>query len=106
MWGIDLGEQVGSSGPQRGAQAPAAAAAGASWEECGAEAEEALAAVRRAYGGGVLARVVSRGSAASKASDFGALEVLGGASIGHTNPWTVYAAMCTEFEESLAMTRS
>jgi hypothetical protein len=47
-------------------------------------------------GGGVTARVVSRGHAASRASDFGALEVFGGASIGHTSPWTVAAAMDAE----------
>jgi len=37
------------------------------------------------------ARVVSRGRAASRsaASDFGALELFGGASIGHTSPWTL-----------------
>ena len=37
--------------------------------------------------GGVLARVVSRGKISQTASDFGALEVIGGASIGHTDPY-------------------
>ena len=46
--------------------------------------------------GGVTARLLSRGKAASKASDFGALEVFGGASIGHTSPWTLMAALDDE----------
>ncbi len=41
----------------------------------------------------LLARVVSRGRAAQPASDFGGLEVLGGASIGHTDPYEVMAAV-------------
>jgi len=48
--------------------------------------------------GGVQARIVSRGRAASAASDFGALEVFGGASIGHTDPWTVMGALDAELE--------
>lgn len=44
----------------------------------------------------VFCRIVSRGNAASKASDFGTLEVLGGASIGHTDPWVVSAAIGEE----------
>jgi hypothetical protein len=35
----------------------------------------------------LVARLVSRGAPTAVASDFGALEVLGGASIGHTDPW-------------------
>ncbi|GBF92915.1 hypothetical protein Rsub_05751 [Raphidocelis subcapitata] len=41
----------------------------------------------------VVARVVARGSLDSAASDFGGLEVLGGASIGHTDPYAVVAAL-------------
>lgn len=37
----------------------------------------------------VVARLVSRGKLGSAASDFGGLEVFGGASIGHTDPFTV-----------------
>jgi hypothetical protein len=47
-------------------------------------------------GAGVIARVVSRGHLASRASDYGALEVFGGASIGHTSPWALAAALDTE----------
>ena len=44
---------------------------------------------------GVTARLLSRGKAgsASSASDFGALELFGGASIGHTSPWDVIALL-------------
>lgn len=41
----------------------------------------------------VIARVVSRGKLTSAASDFGGLEVFGGASIGHTDPFKVVAAL-------------
>jgi hypothetical protein len=41
----------------------------------------------------VVARVVSRGKLDSPASDFGGLEVFGGASIGHTDPYRVAAAV-------------
>uniref|UniRef100_A0A383VL33 Galactose-1-phosphate uridyl transferase N-terminal domain-containing protein n=1 Tax=Tetradesmus obliquus TaxID=3088 RepID=A0A383VL33_TETOB len=37
----------------------------------------------------VMARLVSRGKLSSVASDFGCLEVFGGASIGHTDPFLV-----------------
>jgi hypothetical protein len=37
----------------------------------------------------VIARLVSRGKLSSVASDFGCLEVFGGASIGHTDPFLV-----------------
>lgn len=37
----------------------------------------------------VMARMVSRGSMQSKASDFGALEVFAGASLAHTDPYEV-----------------
>ncbi len=50
-------------------------------------------------GGGVTARVLSRGQLTSRASDFGALEVFGGASIGHTSPWGVLAALDAEAAE-------
>lgn len=43
----------------------------------------------------VLARVVSRGKLSSQASDFGGLEVFGGASIGHTDPFRVAQALRT-----------
>ena len=51
-----------------------------------------------ADGMGVTARVVSRGKASSRASDFGALEAFGGASIGHTSPWAVAGALDAEAE--------
>lgn len=38
-------------------------------------------------------RVVSRGDVSSRSSDFGALEVFAGASIGHTDPYVVHAAI-------------
>ena len=41
----------------------------------------------------VVARVVSRGRLSSQASDFGGLEVFGGASIGHTDPFRVAEAL-------------
>jgi hypothetical protein len=56
-------------------------------------------AVAGGWGGGalgarpVLARVVSRGKLSSAASDYGTLEVVGGASIGHTDPFRVIAAV-------------
>mmetsp|Transcript_40099 Transcript_40099/g.71979 ORF Transcript_40099/g.71979 Transcript_40099/m.71979 type:complete len:394 (-) Transcript_40099:103-1284(-) len=37
----------------------------------------------------LVARIVSRGKLSSKASDFGGLEVFGGASIGHTDPFSI-----------------
>jgi hypothetical protein len=40
-----------------------------------------------------MARIVSRGRLSSPASDFGTLEVVGGASIGHTDPYKVIAAV-------------
>ena len=43
--------------------------------------------------GPCTARVVSRGRLASGASDFGGLEVFGGASIAHTDPFAVGAAL-------------
>lgn len=39
--------------------------------------------------GPVVARIVSRGKLTSVASDFGCLEVFGGASIGHTDPFVL-----------------
>ncbi|KAL4422818.1 hypothetical protein ABPG75_009015 [Micractinium tetrahymenae] len=41
----------------------------------------------------VVARVVGRGKLSSQASDFGGLEVFGGASIGHTDPFRVAEAL-------------
>lgn len=41
----------------------------------------------------VVARVVSRGKLSNMASDFGGLEVFGGASIGHTDPFRVAEAL-------------
>jgi len=38
-------------------------------------------------------RIVSRGKLSSQASDFGGLEVFAGASIGHTDPFVVAAAL-------------
>eukprot|EP00951_Prasinocladus_malaysianus_P046786 scaffold647941_cov25-Prasinocladus_malaysianus.AAC.1 len=37
----------------------------------------------------VVVRLASRGKVDSKASDFGGLEVFGGASIGHTDPFSI-----------------
>jgi len=49
-------------------------------------------------GEGASARMVSRGRIGSNsiASDFGALELFGGASIGHTQPWAVMALVDAE----------
>ena len=44
-------------------------------------------------GGYGVCRIASRGNLASKASDYGGLEVFGGASIGHTDPFDVIAAV-------------
>lgn len=41
----------------------------------------------------VVARLVSRGKLSSAASDYGGLEVFGGASIGHTDPFAVVAQL-------------
>ena len=41
----------------------------------------------------LLRRVVSRGRPSSRVSDFGGLEVFGHASIGNTDPYTVFAAL-------------
>jgi hypothetical protein len=49
----------------------------------------------------IVARVVSRGRLSSGASDFGGLEVFAGASIGHTDPWTVMEAL--DISTGLAM---
>lgn len=46
-------------------------------------------------------RIVSRGKLSSKASDFGALEVLAGASIGHTDPYALHASMQDKFQAPL-----
>jgi hypothetical protein len=45
----------------------------------------------------LIARVVSRGPPTAAASDFGALEVMGGASIGHTDPYRLLGL----FDEAL-----
>jgi hypothetical protein len=45
----------------------------------------------------VVARVVVRGSVVAKASDFGALEVLCGASIGCTDPFLIHQALQRRF---------
>lgn len=37
--------------------------------------------------------MVSRGKLSNRASDFGGLEVFAGASIGHTDPYAVHAAV-------------
>ena len=47
----------------------------------------------RLTGGCGSCRIASRGNLASKASDYGGLEVFGGASIGHTDPFDVMAAV-------------
>lgn len=41
----------------------------------------------------VVARVLSRGRLSSAASDYGGFEVMGGGSIGHTDPFLVAAAI-------------
>ena len=46
--------------------------------------------------GCVVARLVSRGKVTSAASDYGALEVFTGASIGHTSPWRIAAKLDEE----------
>ncbi|GAB4820069.1 hypothetical protein N2152v2_007115 [Parachlorella kessleri] len=53
--------------------------------------------------GPVLARVVSRGKPSSQASDFGGLEVFGGASIAHTDPWMVAQALDAVLEQHSAL---
>jgi hypothetical protein len=45
----------------------------------------------------VLARLVSRGKLSSVASDFGCLEVFGGASIGHSDPYLVVQQLDEQF---------
>jgi hypothetical protein len=50
----------------------------------------------------VIARLVSRGKLSSVASDFGCLEVFGGASIGHTDPFLVVQ----QLDEQLAAAAS
>ncbi|KAK9814543.1 hypothetical protein WJX72_007646 [[Myrmecia] bisecta] len=54
----------------------------------------------------LIARVVSRGKLTNQASDFGALEVFGGASIGHTDPFCVIAAIDEELHAHGAATSS
>jgi hypothetical protein len=46
--------------------------------------------------GRVVARLVSRGKVTSAASDYGALEVFTGSSIGHTSPWRLAAELDAE----------
>jgi hypothetical protein len=50
----------------------------------------------------VVARLVSRGKLSSVASDFGCLEVFGGASIGHTDPYLIVQ----QLDEQLAAAES
>jgi hypothetical protein len=52
-------------------------------------------------GGRIIGRIVSRGQdgSTSLASDFGGLEVFGGASIGADTPWSVKAALDRQLEE-------
>ena len=45
----------------------------------------------------VVARIVVRGQVHAKASDFGALEVLCGASIGRTDPYRIHEALRRRF---------
>jgi len=49
----------------------------------------------------VVARIVSRGRLSSAASDFGGLEVFAGASIGHTDPWTVMQTLDKSLKRAL-----
>eukprot|EP00873_Tetraselmis_striata_P017220 jgi/Tetstr1/437484/TSEL_026163.t1 len=51
----------------------------------------------------VVARIVSRGKLSSKASDFGALEVFGGASIGHTDPYGIMPLLLARLGPSNAI---
>ena len=44
-------------------------------------------------------RIVSRGKLTSQASDFGGLEVFGGASVGHTDPFEIHAALHHVFQK-------
>ena len=84
-----------------GAAAAAAADGGARRARVGLVVDDALW-VPDAWPRGaapVVARVVSRGALGAAASDFGGLEVFGGASIGHTDPWAVVAAL----DEQLAL---
>lgn len=47
-------------------------------------------------------RVVSRGKLSNQASDYGGLEVFGGASIGHTDPWAVGRALDAVLQRNAA----
>jgi hypothetical protein len=47
--------------------------------------------------------VVSRGKLTSAASDFGGLEVFGGSSIGHTDPFKVVQALDTRLQQLLVL---
>lgn len=49
--------------------------------------------IKEVLEGRIVARIVSRGKVSQTASDFGALEVIGGASIGHTDPYVVIEAI-------------
>ena len=51
----------------------------------------------------IVARVVSRGRLSSAASDYGGMEVFGGATIGHTDPWEVIKALETAFETAVSI---
>lgn len=49
----------------------------------------------------VVARVVVRGAVSAKASDFGAVEVLCGASIGRTDPYIIHEKLQRRFSQQL-----
>ncbi|PSC76196.1 hypothetical protein C2E20_0078 [Micractinium conductrix] len=78
--------EAGSAGTRSASSGSVAASAASS-------ASGFLAASPRGAPLPVVARIVSRGKLSSAASDFGGLEVFGGASIGHTDPFKVAAAL-------------
>ncbi len=51
-------------------------------------------------------RVVSRGKLDTLASDFGGLEVFGGASIAATDPYTVMDAIQAQIQHTVSQVRS
>jgi hypothetical protein len=54
----------------------------------------------------VMARLVSRGKLSSAASDFGGLEVFGGASIGHTDPFIVVQQLDAQLASDIVCNRA
>lgn len=94
-----LNIDLGAPPPEDGTLLASARAAGASAWLARARGDGAGGASGGGGGAPVVARVVGRGKLGSAASDYGCLEVFGGASIGATDPYVVAAALDAQLAE-------